>query len=85
MASAPPCPHCKSPVTRRARRTGLLQNVVYPRLGLFPWECTACRRIFLVKQRAKSRHRHAQDDFEPSLSSETPDPSIPEHDPVTRS
>jgi hypothetical protein len=36
---------------------GLFQVLIAPRLGLFPWHCDACRKLFLVKERGKSKNK----------------------------
>ena len=55
----PHCPDCESVELRRQGRTGFLQTVVLPRLGLFPWECGLCRKIFLLRQRRTRYRKHA--------------------------
>jgi hypothetical protein len=54
---APFCPKCKSGRTARVKRTGLLQILVLPRFGIFPWECSSCRKIFTFKNRGKLKRR----------------------------
>ena len=56
--STPPlCPRCGSARTARTKRKGLLQTLVLHHFGLFPWECSGCRRIFLFKNRGKLKRR----------------------------
>ena len=31
-----------------------MQERVYPKFGMFPWECAQCRQIFLLKSRGHS-------------------------------
>jgi hypothetical protein len=53
----PVCPHCANPRTARVKRKGLLQTLLWHRLGLFPWECSGCRKIFLFKSRGKLKRK----------------------------
>ena len=45
------CPECGQDALYRCHRKGFLQSRLYPLLGLFPWNCTYCRRSFLLKRR----------------------------------
>ena len=36
------CRKCHLPFMRRRKRHGFFQNVVLPRLGLYPWRCPVC-------------------------------------------
>ena len=47
------CPKCRSSSSARIKRVGLLQTVVLPLFGLYPWECSDCRRTFFLKARGK--------------------------------
>jgi hypothetical protein len=40
----------------RIQRRGFLQEQVYARMGLHPWECPLCREVFLLKSRDR-KHR----------------------------
>ena len=53
----PGCPRCKSTRTARVKRSGLLQKFVFHRFGLYPWECSNCRKNFLFKSRGKLKRR----------------------------
>ena len=54
------CPDCQSVDVRRLDREGFLERLVLPRLGLFPWECPACRnRIYLARRGRSRRTRSA--------------------------
>ena len=55
--SSPHCKHCGSERTSRTERKGFLQKVVMFRLGLFPWECAACWKVFLSSERGKRTRR----------------------------
>ncbi|HUA96913.1 MAG TPA: hypothetical protein VMA34_01145 [Terracidiphilus sp.] len=44
---------------RRVARRGFLQKKVYPVLGLYPWECGACREVTMVRKRYQ-RKRSSQ-------------------------
>jgi DNA-directed RNA polymerase subunit RPC12/RpoP len=51
------CPNCANVEMTRIQRRGFLQERVYSRLGLYPWECPFCREVFLVKSRGRSYRR----------------------------
>ncbi len=56
--STPPlCPRCGSSRTARTKRQGLLQKFVLHRFGMYPWECSGCRKIFLFKSRGKLKRK----------------------------
>ena len=59
IGEKPHCPQCDGIELRRQGRVGLLQRVVLPRLGLFPWECGLCRKIFLLRQRSTDYRQHS--------------------------
>jgi len=48
------CPSCAEVELTRVARHGFLQERVYPKFGMYPWECTQCRQIFLLKSRGYS-------------------------------
>lgn len=47
------CPNCQNPDMTRVARRGFLQERVYAKLGLYPWECVFCREVFLLKSRGR--------------------------------
>jgi transposase-like protein len=51
----PSCPKCGNTRTARRRRSGLLETLVLPRLGLYPWECNGCRTNFNYSNRGRIR------------------------------
>jgi hypothetical protein len=53
------CFRCKAKAFRRINREGFLQNVVLPRLGIFPWECVLCRRRVYFRNDGRKAHRPA--------------------------
>jgi hypothetical protein len=53
----PLCPKCNSARTARVKRTSLMQRFVLHRFGLFPWECSGCRTVFMFKNRGKLKRR----------------------------
>ena len=58
VTSAPPvCPKCGSARTARVKRMGLIQILVLPRFGLYPWECSGCRKVFTIRNRGKLKRR----------------------------
>ena len=54
------CPDCGSRDLRRMRRTGFLQNKIYPMFGYYPWECALCRHVNLFKARGQRVRRKKQ-------------------------
>ena len=48
--SRPYCSHCDGITLDRRVRVGFWQRAVLPRFGYFPWECSLCRRVFLLRQ-----------------------------------
>jgi hypothetical protein len=48
------CPNCSEFELTRVARHGFMQERVYPKFGMFPWECGQCRQIFLLKSRGRS-------------------------------
>ncbi len=60
MTASRPTPHCKycgSERTSRTERKGFMQKVVMFKLGLFPWECNACWKVFMSSERGKRTRR----------------------------
>ena len=57
LSHSPQCTSCGFVRTIRVRRKGLVQAVVWTRLGYFPWECCGCRKVFLNKNRGKEQRR----------------------------
>lgn len=55
--SPPQCPTCGILRTVRIKRSGLLQRLVLHRFGMFPWECTGCRKVFMFESRGKVKRR----------------------------
>jgi ssDNA-binding Zn-finger/Zn-ribbon topoisomerase 1 len=51
------CPDCGRPQMRRLPRHGFLQQVFWPRLGFYPWECPICRKLRMVRFRGKRKKR----------------------------
>jgi hypothetical protein len=61
MTASKPTPHCKycgSERTSRTERKGFMQKVVMFKLGLFPWECNACWKVFMSSERGKRTRRN---------------------------
>lgn len=50
------CKKCGSPLRRLARQ-GLMQGLLYPILGLYPWECPRCRKPVLRRSRGERKRR----------------------------
>ena len=53
----PQCPTCGSARTVRVKRKGILQKLVLHRFGVYPWECTGCRKVFTVQNRGHLRRQ----------------------------
>jgi len=71
----PSCPRCGAPQCSRRKREGLFQIFLYPRFGLFPWQCSACRKVFLMKERGRSKRRdRVHEKLEPPILQGTPSP-----------
>ena len=52
------CPKCGGQESSRIKRVGVLQKFILPPLGLFPWECSDCRRVFFLRARGTAKkHR----------------------------
>ncbi len=51
------CPSCSNVEMTRVHRRGFLQERVYSKLGLYPWECPFCREVFLLKSRGHNYRR----------------------------
>ncbi len=45
------CRGCGGHHLRRVGRNGFLQVKLFPLFGYYPWECSACRRTQLLRQR----------------------------------
>jgi hypothetical protein len=62
------CGCCQSKEFRRLNRVGYLERQVLPSLGIYPWECSLCRRKIYLRTdglKAPSSPRVAM--FSPSL------------------
>jgi hypothetical protein len=58
----PACPKCGEEQCSRRKREGFFQILIYPSLGWYPWQCSTCRKVFVVKERGRSkRHRKIAD------------------------
>jgi hypothetical protein len=53
----PACPKCKARECSRKKRQGLFERFILPRLGWYPWQCSSCRKVFLVKERGKRKRK----------------------------
>ena len=57
-SNTPPlCPRCGSSRTQRVKRQGLMQRFILVHFGLYPWECSGCRKVFTFKSRGKLKRR----------------------------
>jgi hypothetical protein len=53
----PLCPKCGSLRASRVKRTGVLQKFVLHYFGLYPWECSGCRTLFLFRNRGQVKRK----------------------------
>ena len=49
------CQRCGGEKVHRVYREGFLQEVVYPWFGYFPWRCTACGYLAMLRKRHRMR------------------------------
>lgn len=54
------CMKCGGGPMRRMKRKGFLQNYIYCLQGYYPWECSECRQLSMVKHRGTRKHRHTE-------------------------
>ena len=47
------CPKCKSYRIRRIKREGFLRVRLAPLLGFYPWRCSTCGTVQLLKTRGR--------------------------------
>jgi len=52
------CPNCKASSAMRIQRSGFLQESVLVHLGIYPWKCGACGRMFLFRSRGYHSRSH---------------------------
>jgi predicted RNA-binding Zn-ribbon protein involved in translation (DUF1610 family) len=45
------CPNCKNSTAMRVQRSVFLQESVLGHLGIYPWKCGSCGRMFLYRSR----------------------------------
>ncbi len=45
------CPKCGSVSMARAARHGFWQQSFFPKFGFYPWECSSCRIVKLLRNR----------------------------------
>jgi hypothetical protein len=74
----PACPRCGERDCSRKKREGLWQRFILPRFGWFPWRCSACQRVFLVRERGKSKRK--KDEAGQFHTSHQPGQPLPSHD-----
>lgn len=51
------CPKCHSFRIRRIRREGFLRKRLAPIFGYYPWRCSTCGTVQLLKARGKRARR----------------------------
>lgn len=65
------CANCQSHRMRRIPRKGFLRKLLAPLFGYFPWRCSNCQSVFMLKSRGKKRSTQEADD----ALGQTPSPS----------
>jgi len=71
------CRSCGAQDTlRREHRSGFLQKKVFPIFGLFPWECSMCRKVRLYRMEFKLHRSKEKREYQekPDLGKVRPDP-----------
>ncbi len=56
------CQKCESGKVRRVFRDGFLQTKVYPLFGYYPWRCTRCGRVVMLRKRHRSKSQNGHMD-----------------------
>jgi hypothetical protein len=51
------CPACRTQTLRRTERKGFMQRLIYAGFGYYPWKCSTCKSIQLIKNRGRRRRR----------------------------
>jgi ribosomal protein L37AE/L43A len=54
------CPHCRREQLARIARRGFLRQKLFPAFGFYPWECSMCRRQFLLRKRGGVYRKSSQ-------------------------
>jgi hypothetical protein len=49
------CTKCKNPKIHRIEREGFLRTTLAPIFGYYPWECSNCGKVQLLKSRGNRR------------------------------
>ena len=52
------CEECSRGRMERSERHGMLEHMVYPMFGMFPWRCNACRERKFFQDRGERRIAH---------------------------
>lgn len=55
------CKKCKSYRIRRIKREGYLQTKVAPLFGFYPWRCSNCGTVQLLKMRGRPARKRNSD------------------------
>ncbi|HEV2280257.1 MAG TPA: hypothetical protein VGS02_18905 [Acidobacteriaceae bacterium] len=53
------CPACRHEQLARIARRGFLRQRLLPIFGYYPWECSMCRRQFLLRKRGAAYRKAA--------------------------
>jgi uncharacterized Zn finger protein len=55
-----PCQRCGGEKVHRVFREGFLQEVVYPWFGYYPWRCTTCGHLAMLRKRHRMKKHDGQ-------------------------
>jgi hypothetical protein len=55
------CPKCTSYRIRRIKREGFLRTSVAPLFGFYPWRCSTCGTVQLLRTRGRQASRRNAD------------------------
>lgn len=54
------CQRCGTGKVRRVFRDGFLQTNIYPLLGYYPWRCTQCGQVVMLRKRRRVRTQNGE-------------------------
>jgi ssDNA-binding Zn-finger/Zn-ribbon topoisomerase 1 len=55
-----PCQKCEKGKVRRVFRDGFLQTTIFPLLGYYPWRCSRCGRVVMLRKRHRARIKNSE-------------------------
>lgn len=57
------CQRCGRGRVHRVFREGFLQEIVYPWFGYYPWRCTTCGKVVMLRKRRRVKIRGGEADW----------------------